>query len=54
MILYNVTVSIDESVEKEWLQWMKEVHIPDVMNTGLFVSSKICRRREVLFNSIFC
>lgn len=43
MILYNVTVNIDVNVEKEWLQWMKEVHIPEVMNTGLFVSSKICR-----------
>jgi len=43
MILYNVTVSIDTNVENEWLQWMKEVHIPDVMNTGLFIDNKICR-----------
>ena len=43
MILYNVTISIDVNVEKEWLQWMKEVHIPDVMNTGLFIENKICR-----------
>ena len=41
MILYNVTVNIDNDVEKDWLQWMKEVHIPDVMSTGLFVSSKM-------------
>tara|TARA_B110000305_G_scaffold200411_1_gene227607 strand:+ start:279 stop:593 length:315 start_codon:yes stop_codon:yes gene_type:complete len=43
MILYNVTISIDTNVEEEWLQWMKEVHIPDVMNTGLFIDNKICR-----------
>lgn len=43
MILYNVTVSIDESVEQEWLAWMKEKHIPDVMNTGMFLENKICR-----------
>lgn len=43
MILYNVTINIDHQVEKEWLQWMKEVHIPDVMNTGLFIENKICR-----------
>lgn len=43
MILYNVTVNIDEDVHDEWLTWMKEVHIPDVMNTGLFIESKICR-----------
>lgn len=36
MILYNVTVNVDRSVATEWLQWMKEVHIPEVMATGLF------------------
>lgn len=41
MLLYNVTVGIDKDVEMEWLQWMKEKHIPDVLNTGMFVSSKI-------------
>lgn len=43
MILYNVTINIDEAVHDEWLQWMKEVHIPDVMNTGLFRENKICK-----------
>ena len=43
MILYNVTVSIDYSVEDEWLKWMKKVHIPDVMKTGLFIEYKLCR-----------
>ena len=43
MILYNVTISIDAAVEEEWLQWMKEIHIPDVMNTGVFIDNKICR-----------
>lgn len=43
MILYNVTINIDEAVHDEWLKWMKEVHIPDVMNTGLFIDNKICR-----------
>jgi predicted dinucleotide-binding enzyme len=40
MILYNVTVSIDDSVHDEWVEWMKEVHIPDVMNTGKFIEYK--------------
>ena len=43
VILYNVTVNIDPDVHDEWLEWMKGVHIPDVMNTGLFVDSKIFR-----------
>jgi hypothetical protein len=43
MILYNVTVSIDENVADEWLVWMKDVHIPDVMKTGIFTESRICK-----------
>ena len=43
MIIYNVTVNIDDDVHDEWLQWMKEKHIPDVMSTGLFIENKICR-----------
>ena len=41
MIIYNVTINIDLEVEQEWLRWMKDVHIPEVMSTGLFVSSRI-------------
>ena len=43
MIIYNVTVNIEESVHEEWLAWMKESHIPDVMRTGKFISSRILR-----------
>ena len=43
MIVYNVTVSIDADAHEEWLQWMKTVHIPDVMSTGLFLDNRICR-----------
>jgi len=43
MIIYNVTVKIDNEIEVEWLSWMKEVHIPDVIRTGQFVSHRFCR-----------
>jgi hypothetical protein len=43
MIVYNVTVNIDESVHDEWLRWMREVHIPDVMNTGMFLENRILK-----------
>jgi len=36
MLLNNVTFKITDSIHADWLQWMKEVHIPDVMNTGCF------------------
>ncbi|WP_298550242.1 DUF4286 family protein [uncultured Algibacter sp.] len=35
MIIYNVTVNIDESIHDEWLTWIKE-HIPKVLGTGKF------------------
>lgn len=43
MILYNVTVSIDNRVHEEWLDWMRTKHIPDVMATGCFIESRISR-----------
>jgi hypothetical protein len=43
MLLYNVTVKIDLAIHDEWLDWMREKHIPDVMHTGLFQSHRICR-----------
>lgn len=43
MIIYNVTVNIDEDVQEEWLTWMREVHIPDVMNTGMFLESRMSK-----------
>ena len=36
MIIYNVTVSVEESIKKDWLTWMQDVHIPEVMATGIF------------------
>ena len=42
-VLYNVTISIDPSIEEDWLDWMKNVHIPEVMKTGFFIENRICR-----------
>lgn len=43
MILYNVTVSIDATVGEEWLAYMREKHIPEVMETGHFLEARLCR-----------
>ncbi|MFK7775890.1 MAG: DUF4286 family protein [Saprospiraceae bacterium] len=42
-IFYNVTVVIEHASHDDWLQWMTEVHVPDVMKTGMFLESKICQ-----------
>ncbi len=38
MINYNVTLNIKKDVEVEWLKWMKDEHIPDIMKTDYFDS----------------
>jgi hypothetical protein len=41
MLLYNVTVGIDKDSETEWLQYIREKHIPAVLNTGMFVNARM-------------
>jgi predicted transport protein len=36
-IIYNVTVNVENEVRDEWVAWMRDIHIPDVMRTGKFV-----------------
>ena len=43
MILYNVTSSIEPTAADEWLEYMRTTHMPEVMNTGFFIKSQLCR-----------
>lgn len=43
MYIYNVTTNIDDSVHSQWLNWMKEKHIPDMLATGKFISAKMIK-----------
>lgn len=47
MIIYNVTSQVNWSVHDEWLAWMKEVHIPEVLATGQFTHHRLLRLIEV-------
>ena len=46
MIIYNVTIKPDWSIHDEWVKWMKEEHMPELMKTGLFTDSRLCRLLE--------
>lgn len=46
MIIYNVTVNVQDSVHDEWLEWMRSKHIPNVLATGLFAENKMYRVDE--------
>lgn len=41
MIIYNVTVKLESEVYEDWIKWMKEVHVPEVMQTGFFLENEI-------------
>lgn len=43
MIIYNVTLNIDESIHDKWLDWMKKKHINDVLATGQFISARLVK-----------
>lgn len=43
MITYQVKITIDPSVESDWLYWMKTVHVPDVIACGLIRSFQILK-----------
>lgn len=38
MIIYNMTVNIENSVHSEWRKWIND-HIPKVLGTGLFLKA---------------
>ncbi len=43
MYVYNVTTNVEESEEKKWLDWMQQIHIPEMLATGKFISAKMCK-----------
>ena len=42
MIIYNVTVNIEDSIHDEWLKWIKN-HIPQVLATGKFIDARLTK-----------
>jgi len=43
MILYNVTTSLEPAVADEWVAYMRDTHMPEVMATGCFIKNQLCR-----------
>jgi hypothetical protein len=41
MIIYKVEITIEAGIELDWLDWMKRVHVPDVIRTGCFSECRI-------------
>lgn len=47
MIIYNVTIKVEAAIASEWLQWMQQVHIPEVIATGCFTHAVTVRLLDI-------
>jgi len=47
MILYNITYNIEKGIEADWIDWIRAVHIPKIMDTGYFSSVRLFRLLNV-------
>jgi len=47
MIIYNVTIKVQDSIKEDWLSWLKEEHIPEIISTGCFTHANIMQLLEV-------
>lgn len=43
MYVYNITTNIQETEEQKWIAWMQDIHIPEMLETGRFLSAKMCK-----------
>ena len=43
MLIYNVTIQLDQEIVADWLDWMQQTHIPEVMETGHFQEYQLLR-----------
>lgn len=47
MLIYNITYSVPHEICQEWLNWMKEEHIPEVLATGHFERHQLLKLLEL-------
>src|ERR1700730_4903117 len=46
MLIYNITIKVEQKIADEWLDWMLSVHIPEVMQTGCFTQNQLLKLLE--------
>jgi hypothetical protein len=43
MLVYNVTINVDDDIHEEWAGWMSSEHVPNVIATGCFKDFRMYR-----------
>lgn len=41
MMIYNVTTKVHHTICHDWLNWIKDQHIPDLVGTGCFTHAVV-------------
>lgn len=47
MFVYNVTTKVAHTIATNWLQWLKEIHIPEIIDTGCFTNATVLQILEI-------
>jgi len=43
MIIYNITMNIDESIHEQWMDWMRNVFIKQMLETAHFSAARLVK-----------
>ena len=47
MIIYNVTIKVAKAIQTEWLAWLQQEHVPEVLDTKCFSKATIHHLLEI-------
>ena len=47
MIIYNVTTHVSHSISDSWVAWMKEKHIPEIMEKRCFENYQFVKLLDI-------
>jgi predicted nucleic-acid-binding protein len=47
MVIYNVTYALADGIHQEWLSWMRETHIREIIETGLYERYQLVKLLDI-------
>ena len=47
MLIYNITYAVSPEICQEWLRWLQEEHIPEILATGHFERHQLLKLLEL-------
>jgi hypothetical protein len=42
-IVYNITTQVEKSIATKWIDWMLDIHIPEIIGTGNFIHHQVLK-----------